>query len=395
MDSKQLVGKLNVEFSVLEWTNLLRAAHHEKSVEQLKRSLNDVQEICLKESLENAASIQSLLGHSLNPYAYLIGDLLINQLKELELLNRSTALSFNRRHLDVLDDQKVKLGQLIDQSLGADNLFKCESKNAKISEDRQAMWAQFGTAVVGQLEEIFGANNEPPPVDREQIDLKIKREYLASLLPIIEQFVKQRLEFIDQRECDSLKELFSRTMRAFEEEFKRAFRGYKISGQLQRDQFDALLHRNRETVDQQPFKESFEGLKAKMLLKLEELERSYNEEARNQLSSLAKDLSDKITFTLQRTCDQILEKSRQLIEGNQSNYPTRSTYQSILTELFSFNQLLESVPASKSNSIKRERAEKFKAKTREVFSKICAHRFKSNELAKLRTRSKSTKRTKS
>lgn len=388
MNPKQLTGKLNI--NVLELTNLLRASHCQKSIEQVKRSLHDVRESCMKESLENVASIQNLLGHSLNPYAYLIGDLLINQLKELELLNRRTVLSFSIRHLAILDDQKAKLVQLLEQSLGAENLFKCESKNAKINEDRQAMWAQFGAAVAGQLAEVFRANSETSLVDREQIDLKIKREYLASLLPMVEQFVQQRLEFAEQRECDSLKELFARTMRAFEEEFKRAFRTYsQMNGQLQRDQADAL--KKNEIIDQQAFREAVDGLKAKLTPKLEELERSYNEEVRNHLTSLTKELANKIAFTLQRTCDQILEESRLLIEGAQFNRPSRSTYQGTLSELYSFNELLDSLP--KSCSIKPERNEELKTKIRDVFAKLCTHQFQSNDLAKIRSRStKSTKR---
>ena len=383
MDSKQSAGRLNFDVSFLESTNLLRAAYFKKRVEQLKKSLNDVQESCRKESLENATAILNLLSQSMNPYAYRVADSLINQLKELELLNRKTVLNFNDRHLSILNEQKRKISQLIDQSMSASSLFKCEAKNVKLNEDKQALCTQFDTAVIGQLEEIFRSSGDAFPVGREQIDLKIK--YLTSLLPVVEQFVRQRLDLIEKQECDNLKELFRRTMKAFDEEFKRCFKTYsKMSVQFQRDQFEAL--KNREVVDQQQqFKASFESLKANMLAKLDELERSYNEEVKNHLSSLAKDLVYKISITLQQTCDVILEKSRQLIEANQSSHPTRSTYQQLLTELFSFKELFNSVhPAPKSGSIKRKQAEELKAKTRELFGKICAHRFKASELAKIK-----------
>ena len=376
MNLKQINEQLNFNFyNNLELTNSLKTNCYAKCARQFRKSLEDVNKE-LKESFQDVQSLMNSLNQTQNPFLFNASDELMNRYKELELLNRKMAFSLKAKHLSNLNDQKMKLSQLIDQLLINDSLFKNDLKNVKLNEDKQTLFNQFSQSLNDLLEQLL-LNDElfMNTINKDHIGVKIKKEYLANLMPVIEESAKQRISFIDEFNCDQLKVLFNKAVALFEEESKKIFRAfYKSVTQLQKDQFDNQL-KDKNNL----FTNSLNCLKAKMCVKLEDLEHSFNDQIKNQLDLVFKELNARIATAIQKTSDSILEESRLLFESNKLNHPKKSNYQDILNELFSFNEFLDYIQNKAFK--KHDNLTEFKNKLKELFTKIASHKFTSNELA--------------
>lgn len=398
MDLKQLNQKLSFNFcSDLELANSLKAATDLRFKEHLKRSLGNLHE-SLKESFENILFILSLLDQSLNPFAFRIVEELISQYRNIELINRKIALSFSSKHLGVSNEQKTNMINQIDQLINAESLFKFESKTIKLIESKQNLYKQFASSLNNQLDELF-TNNDlfSASINREQINLNVKREFLTNLMMIIDEFVNRRINHINDWKLDNLKVLFNKTLNTLNEEFKKGFSSFnRAINQQQKEQIDALL-KDKKLMSPQMFKDNLESLKMKMFIRLEEIESRYNENVKDHMNSLSKELNFRIANTIQKTCDLILEESRLLIESKKSNLPSRESYDVLIKSILSFQELIQQLQDSQqiSFSKKQEIVDEFKSRLKGIFSKLCNHRFTGEELARLKVKAKGTYHKKS